>query len=205
MYVYGFYKAAGVDGLIAFQDPLQRSQIEQISDRSLPEVILGDLGRADVQAFLLYRSTTPSSAYNLAWGRSYLGDLALLIPRQVWADRPPTKVRYGTDALYGNGAFAPGVLEASNVYGLAGEAMLNFGPAGAPICFLALGALVAAMRWLRARLDPDDVRVLLVPIGVCFCLVVLILDLDNDLFFLFKYIAVPLLVLALGSRRIRKA
>jgi hypothetical protein len=204
MYVYGFYKAAGVNGLVAAQDPLQRTQIEQTNDRSLSGVILGDLARADVQAYVLYRLTTLPHDYDLALGRSYLGDLALLIPRRVWADRPPGKVVYGTNALSGNGAYAPGLWEASNVYGLAGEAMLNFGPAAAPFVFLALGALVAAMRRLPSRLDPEDARTVLVPIGVCFCFVVLINDLDNDLFFLFKFALVPLVVLAVGSRRVRR-
>lgn len=199
MYIYGFYKAFGIEGVTLLPEASNRRILEERSGRSLQTLILGDLARADVQAFLLYRFMETGSKQEYAWGRTYLGAAALLIPRTVWPDRPPTKVKEGTEVLYGT--YIPEVQVASKVYGLAGETMLNFGPLAVPFAFIPLGILVARVRRILLTLRNDDARWFIVPLFVNLCFVSLIGDSDNILVFLITKVALPFLVIYLGSDR----
>lgn len=203
LYLYGFYKTVGIDAFAALRGSQFRAQLEEESGRSLETALLADIARTDIQAYLLFRTTSGLSEYDLAWGRTYAGAAALLIPRAWWPDRPPTKVLEGTNALYGDGSYVPGERESSHVYGLAGEALLNFGPVGVPAMFLLFGLLVGAVRRFRSTWLPGDTRFLLYPMLTTFCLWVLISDSDNQLAFLLRYGVVPGLVL-LGSSSLRK-
>jgi hypothetical protein len=203
MYFYGFYKTFGLEGLGAIESQETRLLMESRGGRTVESAILMDLGRADVQAFLLHQITSPDTNYRFAWGRTYLGSAALIVPRFVWPDRPATKVREGTNALYGEGTFESGGRyghASTRVYGLAGEALLNFGIWGIAPAFAALGIFVA---WVRRRMllwPADDVRWLLFPLLVCLCLQMLVMDSDNLLFFTIKNGMLPGLVLWMGSR-----
>ena len=191
MYFYGFYKNVGLDALDAVHNHRVRGQLEHETGRSLGDVLLGDLGRSDVQAFLLYRVSTPNSDYHFAWGRTYLGTAALLVPRSVWPDRPPTKIKEGTEIQYGAGYFAPGTWASSRVYGLAGEAMLNFGPLAVPLGFLVFGFFVARLREWMTGLRAADSRLLLAPFLVTVCFIMLAGDSDNVVFDSIKNFAIP--------------
>jgi hypothetical protein len=183
MYVYGFYKGAGRDALDLLKDGT--SIAEEQTGRTLKDVILGDLGRSDVQAYLLHDSITHADENKLAFGRTYLGAVCILIPKQLWPNRPAGKVKEGTDALYGHGAWDSGSV-ASNVYGLAGEAILNFGFLWVPLAYALLGCLVGVTRRCIYSLRQGDGRLLLIPFLVNFCVVMMIGDSDNLLFFAFK-------------------
>src|SRR5690606_2332026 len=123
--------------------------LQEESGRSFQDPLLLDLARADIQAFIFYRLSDPllqqEYEYEYADGRTYLGALSLAIPRQAWPDRPPTKVKAGTELIYGSGSYEQGA-ESSRVYGLAGEAMLNFGPVAVPLSFIVLGGIVG---WVK--------------------------------------------------------
>ena len=208
MYFYGFFKDSGVKGLKVLDSARARAELTEQTGRSFDSTLLGDLGRSDVQAFVLYRILRPESDYEYAWGRTYFGALALLIPRSIWPDRPPTKVKEGTevqygregnDATYKRGPYTPGIWETSRVYGLAGETMLNFGPVPVPFAFLIFGLVVRSIRRLMMTLGPTDSRLMLLPFLANLCFVILASDSDNILFFLIKNGAVPFVVLALAS------
>lgn len=198
LYFYGFYKGAGLDGLAALQRAEARVELTQQTGRGLETLLLGDLARSDVQAFLLYRLST-SNNYEYALGRTYIGGLSVLIPRSVWPNRPLTKIKEGTEAQYGSGSFVPGVWQSSRVYGLAGEAMLNFGAVAVPFVFLIFGIIVGYVRYLTLSLDAADVRFLLLPFLINVCFILLAGDSDNIIFFLVKNGAVPFLVLLFCS------
>ena len=196
MYVYGFYKAGGLAGLEAALNPSSRAHLQRDTGRTFNAVLLGDLARADIQAYLLRQTCSPRSNYKWAYGRTYLGTAALLIPRALWADRPDYKVQYGTNALFGEGF----VGQASNVYGIAGEGMLNFGPVAAVLSFAVFGYLVGLLRRWMLQLPPLDMRWILAPFGIYLCVAVLVGDSDNVLYALIKEGAMPLLVVYAGSR-----
>ncbi len=197
MYVYGFYKNAGLDVLRLIDDPAARVELERETRRDLPTLLLGDLGRSDVQAFLLYRLARPESDYEYALGRTYVAAFAVLIPRSL-IERMPSKTFEGTEALFGKGSYIPIDFEASQLYGLAGEAMLNFGFFAVPFAFIVFGlANCSVRRWLSG-LAPGDARLLFYPFLSLFCFYMLACDLENIVFDVIKNVAVPLGVTALS-------
>jgi hypothetical protein len=201
MYMYGFYKSVGAEALDAFQGSDTRDSLAHKTGRTLQGSILGDLARADIQALELYKMIAPPVTYRYALGRTYLGGISILIPRAIWPDRPPDKVRWTTELESGQGSYVPGVWQSSHVAGMAGEAMLNFGPIAAPFTYLVLALFIKRVRqWLRT-LAADDSRWLMVPLVVMFTFILMASDSDNDVFFLFKYATVPLLAVLLSSRR----
>ena len=201
MYLYGFYKSVGRDALRALEGEEMRSVLVEETGRSFEAMLLGDLGRSDVQAFILYRERERDVGMVHAHGRSYAGALALLVPRALWPTRPPTKQKEGTELFYGQGSYVPGRTYVSYVYGLAGEAMLNFGPWSVPVAFALLGVLVGTLHRRMRTYAPGDARQLMVPFLVNLCIVALVSDSDNVVFTLAKNGAVPFLVILLGSDR----
>jgi len=203
MYIFGLYKSAGGQ---AFSDITDRGAIEdmeQRTGRSMTALLLGDLGRSDVQAYLAYRMWASGESYEYGLGSTYVEAFAFLVPRSLWNERPMGKVRAGTNALHGEGAFAFGRFMVSNAYGLAGEAMLNFGPLAVPVAYTLFGAVVGRLtRFMRRRrsASADDPLVLLEPLIPMLCTLALVWDLDNLLYFVVSIVLVPATVL-LTSRR----
>jgi hypothetical protein len=87
------------------------------------------------------------------------------------------------------------------VHGLAGEAMINFGPLGVLPAFLLYGILLAGLHRFVTGLDPGDARVLLAPVAVILAIVLLTSDLDNVLWFTCKAAAIPALFVYLSTRQ----
>lgn len=201
MYFYGFYKVAGAEAITEITNSEWRSQVVEKTGRSFGSVLVQDLGRSDVQSFALYRLQAWS---DYAWGRTYLGAFNLLIPRWISEDRLPTKVKWTTDLEYGAGAFESNHYPSSRVYGLAGEAMLNFGIIGVPIAYGIFGYLMAKMRTLSTAVDKNDGRMLMVPFLACLAMVVLAHDLDVDLFITVKNAMLPFAVIFFGSTRVSR-
>jgi hypothetical protein len=201
MYFYGLYKAAGMRALENIGDTEAQAAIAQKGKRSIDVLILGDLGRSDVQAFVLYRLCDPMCNFTYGWGRTYAATVASFIPRAFWPDRPHDVTQEGTEILYGRGSYVPTFWVASKVYGLAGEAMLNFGPAAAPFAFAGLGLAVGLLRRFMRTLRPGDARWLVFPFLVNFSFSILNSDSINLLFFLTKDGAVVFALLWLSTRR----
>jgi hypothetical protein len=210
MYVYSFYKFAGANGMRDFAESSHlRAAVEEHSHFSVAESALGDLGRADVQAFTLYRISHPDSDYSYALGRTYLGALGLIVPGPLWRDRPPSKVKEGWDVLFGARAYERefGTTAFSDhpintrLFGLAGETMLNFGPLLVPLSFVVLGFAVG---WIRRRIGDwrfGDLRILLAPFLTVICLLILTADSDNLLYYCQMSGFVPIAILFFGSTK----
>ena len=203
MFSYGLYKAAGLNGLSALLDPPRALAVARGSGRTIQSTVLSDLSRADVQAYVLYRLEN-GGAENRAWGRTYVGGVAILIPRAVLPARPPTKSKEGTDILYGRGTYEAG-RSSKRVFGLGGEAMLNVGVAGVPFAFLFFGVFVGWLRRAYYGLGRGDARLLILPLLINLALIMLIGDSDNVVFFFVKEASVPFLLLFFCSRSVRVA
>lgn len=178
MYFYGFYKEAGTRGFEVVTSPQQWLNPEGYK-RDLKGLLLNDLARADIQSFLLYSLMTGSkNDYDYRYGLTYLGGLAVLIPRNIWPDRPEFKVEAGTEAQYGKATIG----SSSRVYGLGGEAMLNFGPLGVPVAYAVFGGLLGWYRRKFLSLPQDDSRLYLAPLMTILFVTAFVGDMDNVVF-----------------------
>jgi hypothetical protein len=207
MYLYGFYKALGREALTVYHEGSLR-ELDELGEgvqRTFVGMVLGDFARTDMQAFLLYRLLMPERDYPYSWGRTYLGSVALLIPRSMWPDRPPQKIKEGTEAQFGVGSYDEEKWASTRVYGLAGETMLNFGPVAVPLAYWIFGMIVGRLQRVQARLRGGDARLLLYPFAVNVCFSILHADSDNLVFMLVKDGLVPAILVWCGSRALRHA
>ncbi|MFC1758729.1 hypothetical protein ACFL2H_08165 [Planctomycetota bacterium] len=204
MYAWGFYKAAGLSGLEALSSTDSRRQFETHSGRSLRLNLLGDLARSDIQSYILYRINMRNSNYQYAYGKTYISALQLMVPSSILPRkfRAPGKRVYGTRVQYGSYSYQPSVRTSSRVYGIAGEAMLNFGWSAVPIVYGLYGVFVSFIRFRILQLDRSDGRILIAPFFVIFAVAALASDSDNLVVLLIKYLAVPLAWLYFSTDRI---
>jgi hypothetical protein len=203
-YLFAFYKGVGPQAFSAVTNTGSRAQLVQETQYDSKTVLLLDLGRSAIQAYLAYRVEEDHSDYSIAWGRTYLGALASSVPSTIWPNRPPSKVKEATEAIYGRGTYTRGSLGATYVYGIAGEGLLNFGLVAVPLSFAALGYAVGRVRRTMRRLHRRDARWLLVPLLALLCPIILTLDSDNVVIFLLQNGTLPLAVLLVGTRRVRR-
>lgn len=203
MYIYGFFKNGGLEGIqTALQGQEARAELEEQSGRTWEDLVLGDLGRTDVQAYMLYKLKRPESDYKYVWGETYLAALTILIPKAIMPEKPfKDKVLQGTNLLYGANSYIPNQVWSSKVYGIAGEVMLNFEPYVVPLMFIPFGLLVKWVQQCLLTWNSSDSRLLLLPMLVNFCFVVLVSDLDNDIFFLVKNSGLPTFAIWFGSTK----
>jgi hypothetical protein len=203
MYLYGFFKAGGLEGVqTALKGQETRAELEKESGRTLEGLILGDLGRTDVQAYVLYRLMRSDNDYEYVWGGTYLAATSIMIPKFIWQDKPPYhKIRQGTEVIFGRGSYIPIDWATSKVFGIAGEAMLNFGPFAVPFAFVPLGILVGWVQRCLITWESSDIRLILLPMLVNLCFVVLVSDLDNDIFFVLKNSGLPAFVILMSVKK----
>lgn len=209
MYIYGFYKSGGVDGVTtALEAQETRTELESKSGRTWQGLVLGDLGRSDVHAYMLYKFMLPNSDYEYVWGETYLAAATIMIPKFIMPNKPfRGKTEQGTELFFGKGSYKPGPTSdlsswaTSKVFGITGEAMLNFGPFVVPLAFIPLGILVGWVQRCLFTWKYLDSRFILLPMLVNFCFAVVVGDLDNVIFFLLKNSGLPTLVILLSSRK----
>lgn len=191
MVVYSFYKSYGPDAVQVLGDDQARAETARYRGQPVKGVLLTDFGRSDVQAVILYRLLR--SAQPLVYGETYLGAAALPLPSSL--TNLATKAKVGTELLYGRGSYVPGSFRSSRLFGLSGEAMLNFGLAGVPVGLLLLGLFVSwTSRWIEG-LHPDDARIVLAPFMTVLGFFILLNDSDNLMFVIIKNLTIPLLFL----------
>ncbi|MCA2214076.1 hypothetical protein [Jidongwangia harbinensis] len=180
MYIYGLYKSAGTDVLDIARGTRTVAEVSAETGRDVPTMLLGDLGRSDIQAIVLDRKRQGQG--DLGYGRSYVGDVLVLVPNRLLPERPPSKAVYGTEVLMGVGAYDhQASVGASRIYGIAGEAMLNFGPLGAVLSFGVLGLVIRGAQRLyrRARYGDELGPKILAPALCLASVLTLTSDLDN--------------------------
>jgi hypothetical protein len=128
-YAYGFYKSVGADASAALLDQMARSGFADQYNRSVEDVVLGDLSRAPVHA-LLWERLGDRQVAPLGLGRTYLAAATLWLPSGLQSTNLPSKSIVGaaieSDVPISSARALPGTRQ----YGISGEASLNFGPAG---------------------------------------------------------------------------
>jgi hypothetical protein len=181
MYLYGFYKEQGVNAFETLQSADDMQATAHKTRRTLDTALLSDLARSELQAFVLYRVLSIGDYY-YAGGSTYLNAPLVILPKSIRPDWMPSKVEKGTEALVGSGTYSQAYQQASQVYGLAGEATLNFSPWFAPLSFAGLAFIVVRSRSVLFS-HPDDARRLLLPFLITACILVVNSDFDNIVFF----------------------
>ena len=177
-YFYGFYKERGRGGFEVLRTPAMWLRPSGYQ-RDFKYLLLGDLARADSNALILHNLVKDPGDYQYRWGFTYAAALFILIPRYFWPDRPYYRVEAGSEALWGKTAQDT----STRLYGLSGEALLNFGPIGVAIIFGVYGAMLG---WYRRNLSlwhRLDARMLLAPFFTSLFVEALLCDSDVLVFF----------------------
>jgi hypothetical protein len=182
MYIYGFYKSGGVEAIWQVASGESFQKLEETTGRTFEGMMLGDLARVDVQAYQLFRLYS-STGYKLRWGKTYASALLRNLPSRIWPGRPPDpeKTVAGTELLYGPDRYVPGDRwrNTSKVFGLTGEAMLNFGVWLAPAVFAPWGFLVGRFRRATMYWPSADARRFLSPLLSILLTITIFSDFDN--------------------------
>ncbi len=199
MFMYSFYKIEGTDALPELRSG-DISSLSASSGRGVSDLLLGDLGRSDIQALVLLRQA--ERHIDPVIGQTYVAGVTFFLPSSAWGSHAPeSKVQAGTEVLYGVGTFDSGFSSTRN-YGLAGEGILNFGWIGGPLMFIAFGFYVReATRMYRKAGNGEDLRAKLLAPGLAVgAILVLGQDSGNVVFFLLRDVVPLALVTWLGSR-----
>ncbi|MGB7438855.1 MAG: hypothetical protein WBR26_10560 [Candidatus Acidiferrum sp.] len=201
-YYYVFFKDFGYEGIGAAVTLQGRESLLNLSGRSIENVLIADYSRSDVEAFIVQELGSGQDV-ELARGQTYLGTLSLLVPRVLWPERPPTKLKWTTELENGPGTYGIGAYRSSRMYGQLGEAMLNFGYLGIPISFALMGLVLGKLSNLSRRLWTTDARRMLLPGMVIASVCMVIQDSDNVLYFIVQYLAIPWTVVWISTSRHR--
>lgn len=202
MYAYGLYKSYGARVVDVYQESGSISAMTERSGRTTNNLIVRELSRVDVQTFIVYRLFDQRRTFDLQMGATY----AETVPRQfvpgwIWRGRPklPRKAVVGAELHYGTQYHQVDGL--SKVYGLGGEAMLNFSVYGVPVLFAIYGWFMGWYRRNRTRWGERDARLFLAPFFAIWFLTALVGDLDNLLTFTMTKGFFPAVVVLLLARR----
>jgi hypothetical protein len=177
-YLYGFYKEQKTKSLELLRSPAMWLQPVGYQ-RDIKYLLLEDLARADSNAFILHNLVRDPTDYDYRWGLTYIGAFSILIPTNFWPDRPYFRVDAGTEALWGKAAATP----SSRLYGISGEAMLNFGAFGVAPVFAVYGGLLGWYRRKAGSWDSLDARTFLAPFFTLLFVTALVCDSDVLVFF----------------------
>ncbi len=200
-YFYNFYKKLGARGLEAIYSTEARESIiyEQHGGFTLLTTTLGDFSRADVQARMLYHLDTYKDQYKFRYGGTYLNALLRVVPRGIWKNKPVQyKRKAGTEIVR---QALSGEKLTSRVYGLSGEAILNFGPLGIVPAFIVFGCILGWFRKKISTMTPSDSRFFLVPLLLLVFNFAIINDLDNLTFALLRGGVLPFIIVFFSSTR----
>ena len=207
MYLYSFYKVYGTDVLRQYEMQGSVSNLSENSGRTFGHLVIRDLSRADVQAYLVFLLSKHDADYEPQNGRTYLEALGRsALPSWIWRGRPKlsakslagTKLHFGIETgLYGR--------PLSKVYGLGGEAILNFGLWGVVPAYAIVGLLLGFYRRYYATWHARDARLFLAPFACILFLGLIAGDLDNVVAAIMGKLIVPLAILLLIAERRRES
>lgn len=207
-YFYSFYKSAGIVGIRDLvQGRTTIASLQESTTRSFVGMLVGDLSRAHVQAAELDVLVNKTWPYRYRYGITYPHAIGFMIPRKVWPTKPTDTARIvaGTEMLYGQGTYGEyakyggGGSRSTQLYGLAGEAMLNFGVYGVPFAFAVWGYIVGRIRKRIYSFRAGDMRLLISGFWLLLCFTILSADADIIVWFFTSLYAIPAILIYLIS------
>lgn len=215
MAVFYFYKHGGLSALENVTNSQTRDSVfskqtagqnnstasDEENGNAAEFTILHDFGRADIQALALYKIS--STNYELALGRSYLGGILSIIPRSVSNDRFPTVLKERTELLYGKGSYIQnGSFFCPWIFGLQGEAALNFGYVGFILSFAVYGFVIRLLaKWIE-EIPKNDSRIFIAPFLINMAIISLIGDSQLVVFAAVKFGLIPFFTIWVISKKV---
>jgi hypothetical protein len=202
--VYTLYKVRGKEFLAALRGETTMTRVAEKAQANPFAVLIGAMSRADIQAWMVYKKVRFPGDYNPRHGRTYLDAPFFQIPHWLtpwYRYRASVKLRAGTAFMFGEGFYVPGRpwRRSLRIYGLAGEAILNFGFWAIPIAFGVLGLVVGYYRRKWLSWQWGDTRFFVAPFACVLALLALNSDSDNIATSLIFHFLVPVAVVRLSS------
>lgn len=201
-FIYGLYKAGGERFIDIFRGGITLSELVGSTNESFAGVLVGDISRADIQAWMIYKWKTSREDYDLRYGETYLEAPVTLRPRWLFPGKAQgsEKVRAASEFVHGKGYFDPSRNRfVGKVYGLGGEAILNFGIWAIPFPFAFWGFCIGYLRRKWISWPADDSRLLIMPFLTILVLLTLLSDSDNCWNSIIGHLIVPAFVVFLIS------
>jgi len=201
LYLYDFRKKIGERGWEAFYSAEARKSLEyEKGGGGFKGTLLGDLARADLQAYMLHNLRKDSFEYRYRLGQTYLLSALTFVPRGIWRSKPSNVKRIAGSEIQG---FTVGSSRrgSSRQYGLAGEAMLNFGYLAIVPAFMCLGGALGWFRKKLATMTPYDARIFLMPIFILAFQSMIISDSGNWTFGLVRKAFLPFILISMSSAK----
>ena len=211
MNIYGFFKKLGTGGLKMFMEEGYAVAAAE-SGVHAKGILIGDLSRTTVNAYMAYVLVEKPYSYEYWWGKTFIGDILVQFPTWIYSNYynltgTSGKMRAGTDLMMGAGhydAFNP-FSKARYIYGLTGQVMLNYGILPIPLAFIVLGYFVGRFRRAMLNWKPYDMRFFLVPIFVHLLMMLLTHDFENQLNTIIFNAALPFVIVLLISFRVPRS
>jgi len=209
MFFYGFYKHLGTEGLKRALESGGLADASYEAGISLHGILIGDMSRADIQAYMAYVLVEKPYKYKYRWGKTLWQDILVQFPIWIYPNfhnltGSGGKMMAGTDIMMGEGKFDAHdqYSKSRYVYGLIGQVMLNFGVLPIPLAYIVLGYCMGRFRRAFLNWEPDDLRFLMAPAVTNFLFLLVIMDFNNLLDFFTFRLAYPLIALFLMSVRV---
>lgn len=196
--VYDVYKKAGTEGISQLQTGgLEESDSYSELGFGPQALLLGDFSRTAVQAVILDHWYNDS--FELYLGRTYIGDALSFVPGAGSSSNFPNKQYASTDIIYGQGSAEGREQLSSRIYGLQGEAIINFGAVGAIVVFAPYAFLMNSVEKVygRARKTGSVHAGLFVAFVIPIIILLFLSDMDNVWNNLLSKAMFPLLALTL--------
>ncbi|WP_289132047.1 hypothetical protein [uncultured Spongiibacter sp.] len=199
---YSVYKTYGVDAL---SEGYSIEDTGRFSNSPTLEIAQGDFARTGVHAFVLHEYLEGNPGYELKFGQTYMSALFSLVPFIESPFGEYDKNAAGAELFYGD-VFNPELTSYYNsrIYGLYGEALMNFGAIVAPLLFLFFGYFSSKLDNYCRSISSGDIRILLVPFFSNALVLFALSDLSNFFFFFVKNgVLIILFVFVLSSNGAR--
>lgn len=206
VFIYGLYKAGHERFVDIILGRATISQVAEATHETIPNVLVHDMSRTGIQAWMMHKWFTFRGDYDLRYGITYLQAPVALAPKWLFKWKVTGgsyKVRAGTEYLFGKGYFDPLRQKKSGaIYGLAGEAILNFGLWAIPFMFAFWGLLVGWLRRKWLSWPMGDCRLLIMPWLSILVISLLANDSDVHWSIIISQVIIPSFVAFLISSRV---
>ena len=211
-YFYSFYKSAGIEAIgDLVQGRATIADLQEQTTRTFSGMLIGDMSRAPIQAAEIDVLVHKPWDYRYRYGTTYPLALGYLIPRQIWRTKPIDMGRIiaGTEMLYGPESYGAFVKyggsgsRSTQLYGLAGEAILNFGIYGILPVFAIWGYIVGRIRKRIYSFRAGDMRLMMSGFWLLVGFIILASDADQFVWFFTSLYVIPAFLIYLISDKLQ--